>query len=49
MTDGNTKIDEWLEQERNEREKQKNDLYKFLDECIKKLDNRMTSFNDHTT
>ena len=48
MQDGNIKIAEWLEQERSEREKQKSDLYNFLDECIKNLDNRMLTFKNKT-
>ena len=48
MQEGNQKIAEWLEQERSEREKQKTELQKHLQECIAKLDQRMKDFSQST-
>ena len=48
MKEGNEQIAEWLEQERQEREKQKEELYTHYEMSLKALDERKTKFTEET-
>ena len=49
MKEGNDQIAEWLETERQEREKQKEDIYTHYELNLKALDERKLTFNEKVT